>query len=180
MANNKASKRASGSQKSDLTNPPPPPPQNSDLTTSPTPAPFPPPPSQKSDLPTSPTPAPPPPPPPLVFKCIPTRELKVDAGDGLALVKYTPQQVLHAVEEGARMYLAGTKVRGLKPGKGNSYRKPFEYGSFFSCANALQRNIHTISRISGGENLVGGWIGHLQSTFPIKGLQQSHSTHFQS
>lgn len=103
MANNKPNKRASGSLKSELMNPPPPP----------------------SDLPTSPTPAPSPPP-PLVFKCIPTGELTVDAGDGLAQVKYTPQQIFHAVEEGSRLLLAGTIVRGLPPGKGNSYRKPFE------------------------------------------------------
>lgn len=39
------------------------------------------------------------------------------------------QQVLQALE-GARLYLAGTKMRGLAPAKGKSYRKPFEYGSF--------------------------------------------------
>lgn len=42
------------------------------------------------------------------------------------------------------MYLAGTKVRGLKPGKGNSYRKPFEYGSFFFHALTLYSEISTI------------------------------------
>lgn len=41
------------------------------------------------------------------------KELKVDAGDGYALFKFTPPQILQAVEEGARLYLAGKKVRGL-------------------------------------------------------------------
>lgn len=57
-------------------------------------------PSQKSDLTTSSTPGPV----PLVFKRSLTKELKVDAGDGHAIFKYTPQQVLQTVREGARLY----------------------------------------------------------------------------
>lgn len=57
---------------------------------------------------------PPPAPLPLVFKCIPTKELKVDAGDGYTLFKSTPPQILQAVEEGARKYLAGKKCAGLR------------------------------------------------------------------
>lgn len=67
--------------------------------------------SQKSDLPHFCAPSNIPS--PLVFKCIPIKELKVDIKDSYALFKYTFQQVLQAVEEVAWLYLAGTIVRGL-------------------------------------------------------------------
>lgn len=51
-------------------------------------------------------------------------------GDGYALFKFTPPQILQAVEEGARLYLAGTKVRGLALSKGTE-NPPSRYGDFF-------------------------------------------------
>lgn len=81
------------------------------------------------------------------------KELKVDAGDGYALFKFTPPQILQAVEEGARLYLAGKKVRGLALSKGTENLFSMV---IFLCTNALQRFTRTISPIASGRNRVGG------------------------
>lgn len=80
------------------------------------------------------------------------KELKVDTGDGYALFKFTPPQILQAVEEGARLYLAGkrVRVRGLALSKGTENLFSIV---IFLCTNALQR---TISPIASGRNRVGG------------------------